>query len=112
MRFDSSVRASRIKSYQIILPLMRVFCNQIRRVAVLKGKFRYSLPGCLKFPDSEFSVKIGKLSTFLGPISTFPSFFVDKIFISLLAGITSFAILILDDWRALRVTPFYIFLFR
>lgn len=49
--------------------------------AALKGKFPYSLPEYLKFPDFEFSVKIGKLSTFIGPISTTVHFFVDKIFI-------------------------------
>ena len=85
--------------------------NLIRFATDLKGKFYYSLPGCLKFPVSEFSVKIGKLSTFIGPISTSSSFFVDKIFISLLAGITSFAILISVDWCAVRILPIYIFLF-
>ena len=83
--------------------------NSPDKNTALKGKFYYSLPGYLKFPVSEFSVKIGKLSTFISSISTISCFFVDIFFISLLAGITSFAILTLDDWRAVRVTPIYIF---
>ena len=79
-------------------------------LSALKGKFHYSLPGNLKFWFFEFSRKIGKLSTSIGSSSTATRFFVDKIHISSLAGITSFAILILVDWCAVRIIPRYIFL--
>ena len=80
--------------------------------SALKGKFHYSLPRNLKFSNFEFSLKNGKLSTFIGSTSSTVHFFVDKIFIFLPAGITSFAILISVDWCAVRIIPEYIFLFR
>lgn len=61
--------------------------------SALKGKFFYSLPGHLKFFNLKFSVELGMLSTSIDLITITTLFFVDKIFVSLLAGITSFAIL-------------------
>ena len=75
----------------------------------LKGKFCYSLPGHLKFFNFKFSVESGTLSTSIGFIPITTHFFVDKIFVPLLAGITSFAILISVDWYAVRIIPIYIF---
>lgn len=77
--------------------------------AALKSEFRYILPRKRKFLDLEFSVKIRELSTFTGSISTTTYFFVDKFFISSLAGITPFAIFISVDWCAARIIPNYIF---
>ena len=69
-------------------------CVKIREIiTALKGKFFYSLPGHLKFFNLKFSVELGTLSTSIDLITITTLFFVDKIFVSLLAGITSFAIL-------------------
>ena len=62
-------------------------------VGVKSNKFFYSLPGHLKFFNLKFSVELGTLSTSIDLITITTLFFVDKIFVSLLAGITSFAIL-------------------
>lgn len=67
--------------------------NKIDAISALKGKFFYSLPGHLKFFNLKFSVELGTLSTSIDLITITTLFFVDKIFVSLLAGITSFAIL-------------------
>lgn len=66
--------------FPFIIHYYYFYGNLVYKITALKGKFHYSLPECLKLFYFEFSVKIGKLSTFTGRISTTFYFFVDKFF--------------------------------